>query len=449
MIIWKNGWASLNLIFQKKRVEIEVYMNAELIFVGTELLLGDILNTNGQYISQKLAELGIDVFRKIEVGDNEVRLKRQLQESSQRADYCFLCGGLGSTDDDLTKEVLIDFCSAETFESQPEKDYIFSYFSSDEAREKNRKVYTFPVGAKLFPNVNGTASGFAYSYKDTVFVVLPGPPKEMRPMFEKYVMPYLQGGQSQYESIYLSYLLVGEYRMWEMVHDLPLPDGITLAPYAKEFGAILRMTGNVGKAGVKEEMKELEDKIRERSGHLVFSDSGESIEEKIVSLLKERKQTVSFAESMTAGGLAYKITNVPGSSSVLKESYVTYSNEVKHKLLNVSYETIEKFDVVSEEVAQEMAVGLKKATNSDLCVSITGYAGPEGKNVGTYCVGILYQDTLYTMTCHVMGNREKVRQRAVNYTLHAIYSALTGHFDENLKHSKRDWKWNVKDLFML
>lgn len=355
-------------------------MNCELISVGTEILLGDIVNTNAQFLSQQLAESGINVLFQCTVGDNRSRLLSVLRDAISRSDILILTGGLGPTPDDMTKEVCAEFFEKKLILHEPSLKKIEDFFALKNIPmpESNIKQALIPEGAVVLENDNGTAPGCIMEKDGSFIVILPGPPKEMIPMFLNSVKPWLC--TLSHETI-LSHNIrtfgIGESSMTEAVSDLLESPNPTVAPYAKNGEALLRITA---KAASEEEAEALMapviEEIKKRLGCFIYGIDVTSVEEAAVTLLKEKKLTVAFAESCTGGLCAKRITDISGASSVFHCGVVSYSNEIKNSLLGVSKENLERYGAVSSVVAAEMALGIRKAANADFGVSVTGMAGP-------------------------------------------------------------------------
>ncbi|MGN1418123.1 MAG: competence/damage-inducible protein A [Acutalibacteraceae bacterium] len=371
-------------------------MTCELISVGTELLLGDIVNTNARYLSQKLASLGIDVMFQHTVGDNEERLENALCDALSKSDMVITTGGLGPTADDLTKEVCAKFFSLPLEFDEESFEHIKTYFKNKNLPmvKSNEKQAMLPKGSIILKNNNGTAPGCIMEKNGKMIVVLPGPPREMQPMFENEVVPYLSRfTQGVIKSHSVRTFSIGESAMAEKVKDLLEMKNPTVAPYAKSGEALLRVTA---KAKTQEEAEQLlspvVEEIKNRLGDLVYAVDASSIEEATVSLLKEKNLKVACAESCTAGLVAKRITDIPGASQVFECGTVSYSNEIKHKVLGVDEKALEKYGAVSEIVAAQMAYGAIQVSGADIAVSVTGIAGPEsdetGKEVGLIYIGV-------------------------------------------------------------
>ncbi len=356
-------------------------MNCELISVGTEILLGDILNTNAQFLSRELASLGFNVLFQCTVGDNRLRLLDTLEKAAERSDVIILTGGLGPTPDDMTKEVCAEFCGKKLILNEKILGEIEAFFSlrNIPMPESNKKQAYLPEDSVLLNNNNGTAPGCMLKKGDTLLVVLPGPPKEMIPMFLDEVKPYLRNFTCEtIISHNVRTFGIGESAMSEAVNDLLESSNPTVAPYAKNGEALLRVTAKAASSEKADSlMKPLLDKIKERLGDHIYGIDVQSIEEAAVKLLKEKKLTVAFAESCTGGLCAKRVTDIPGASSVFHCGVVSYSNEIKHSVLGVSEENLKKYGAVSAAVAAEMALGVKKLSGATFGVSVTGMAGPE------------------------------------------------------------------------
>ena len=368
----------------------------ELISVGTEILLGDILNTDAQYLSIELAKLGISVIHQSTVGDNRERLLAQLDEAAKRSDIIILSGGLGPTPDDLTKEVCCEFFGKEMFLHEPTVEKIKEYFSSKgiEMAQNNLKQAMLPKDCVIFPNDNGTAPGMAIEKDGVHILVLPGPPRELKPMFQNCAVPYLMQFSDR---IIVSHNIrtfgIGESSMAERVNDLFDAQNPTVAPYAKDGEALLRVTAM---AKTKEDAESLcepvIEEIKKRLDAYVYGVDYNCIEEAVVEKLKEHHLKVATAESCTGGLIAKRITDVPGASEVFECGIISYANGIKHKVLGVSEDDLNKYGAVSEPVAKQMAQGALKVSGADIAVSVTGIAGPDsdstGKPVGLVYIGL-------------------------------------------------------------
>lgn len=375
----------------------------ELISVGTEILLGDILNTDAQFLSIELARLGISVIHQSTVGDNRERLLAQLKEAADRSDIIILSGGLGPTPDDLTKEVCCEFFGKKMFLHEPTVEKIKTYFSTKgmEMAQNNLKQAMLPKDCVIFPNDNGTAPGMAIEKDGVHILVLPGPPRELKPMFRNCAVPYLMQFSDR---IIVSHNIrtfgIGESSMAERVNDLFDAENPTVAPYAKDGEALLRVTAM---ARTKEEAENLckpvINEIKKRLDGFVYGVDYTCIEEAVIEKLKEKHMKVATAESCTGGLIAKRITDVPGASEVFDCGIISYANEIKHRVLGVSEDDLNKYGAVSEPVARQMARGALKVSGADIAVSVTGIAGPDSdstnKPVGLVYIGLADRDNVW------------------------------------------------------
>jgi len=394
-------------------------MNAEIIAVGTELLLGQILNTNAKFLSVELSKLGINVYYQTVVGDNGQRLKDALSLALKRADLLILTGGLGPTTDDLTKETVAKLLDLPLELHQESLTRIQEYFlrMHREMAPNNEKQAYVPKGCRVLPNEYGTAPGCIIEKENKVVIMLPGPPKEMEPMFKNYVYPYLRNKTNDviYSKV-LRVLGIGESALEQKIMDLiDTQTNPTVALYAKQGEVTIRITAKEkDETGAMKLIEPMENEIRRRLGTAVYGIDEESLEEVTCRLLMEKKLTIATAESCTGGLLAEKITRIPGISQCFNMGVITYSNEAKQKILGVSGETLNKYGAVSSQTVIEMARGIQKYSNADIGVAITGIAGPGGgtatKPVGLVYVGISTRKECWYNELHLSGNRERIRE---------------------------------------
>ncbi len=400
-------------------------MKAIIYSVGTEILLGSILDSNSQFIASRLADLGINLYKMVTVGDNPERLYEALNEAKGKYDYVFVSGGLGPTEDDITKETVVKVLGLEDeiILDDDSYDELKKYFDNkDTAMKVNKKQALFPKSAIVLKNEEGTAPGCIMGDK-TKYILMPGPPNELRAMFDREVVRRLSTDQI-IRSINCKIAILGE---WDVASRIDLSQtNPTISPYAKSSGVELRVTAS---ADNEEKVYKALDRgvkmVRKTFGPLLLTTEYKSREEVLIDELRLRGQFISTAESITGGLVASSIIDVAGASDVIKESYITYSNDIKHKLLDVSYETIEKYDVVSKEVASEMLDGLKDMTNSDLCIVTTGYA-----HLGLAYAGILYKDKKYIKEIRVKGDRNKVRRVIKNKLIDMSILILRGDYED-------------------
>ena len=411
-------------------------MVVELIYVGTEILLGNIVNTNAAYLAEQCALLGCSLYRQSVIGDNEGRMEEMIRQAVSRSDIVILTGGLGPTKDDLTKEVTAKVFGRELHMDEHSRARIEGFFQrrGGKITENNWKQAMVPEGTIVLDNDNGTAPGLIIEDKENgkTAILLPGPPNEMKPMFEKDVAPYLR--KLSPEGIYSRMVKIcgiGESAAETMVEDLmDAQTNPTLAPYAKTGEVHFRITAKARTEEEAEEMMQpLLGEMKNRFGNAIFTTEEKvTLEEAIVEILKERHLTLTTAESCTAGKLAGRIMNVAGASEVYNEGYITYANAAKEKLLGVKHDTLETYGAVSEQTAAEMAIGAAKAAQADAALSVTGIAGPGGgtpeKPVGLVYIGCYVNGNVTVKKCLFTGNREKNRDSSVVQALTLLRSEL-------------------------
>lgn len=407
-------------------------MIAELVSVGTEILLGNIVNTNSAYLSEKCAQLGLSVYYQTVVGDNPGRMKETIRTALERSDVVILTGGLGPTEDDLTKEITAEVMGFPLVEDPHSRELLEAYMKEYEKNNAQRRITAnnykqamVPKGALVLDNHNGTAPGLIMEKDGKTAVLLPGPPMEMKPMFEEAVFPYLRRMQPE---IIVSQMVkicsIGESQVAEEIQDLiEKQENPTIAPYAKTGEVHLRITAKgEDEKECRKMIKPIVRELKSRFGKNIFAvDEQKTLEEAVVDMLKDQELTLALAESCTGGEIASRIVNVPGASEVFGHGFVTYSNRAKRKFLGVKKATLKLQGAVSEKCAKEMAKGGCLAAKSDICLSITGLAGPTGGTeetpVGTVFMGCCYNDKVITREFHFTGNREKIRQQAAAHAL--------------------------------
>ena len=400
----------------------------EILSVGTELLLGNIVNLDAQMLSQELSELGLNVYWHTVVGDNPQRAREAVSIAKKRADIIITTGGLGPTCDDLTKNVLAEAFGKELFFHEPSAERIRSYFqrTGRTMSENNLQQAMLPEGCTVLENDWGTAPGCAFEADGCHVIMLPGPPSECRPMFRYRAVPYLQ---KLSEGIIVSHTLklfgIGESAVEQQLRDqMNAMTNPTLAPYAKEGECELRVTA---KASTEEEAQALlaptVQEMKEKFGNLVYGVDIPSLEALVFSLLKEQGLTLGCAESCTGGLIAKRMTDLAGASQVFKGGIISYTNEVKAKLLNVPAKLLEEHGAVSAPVAQAMAEGARKSLCCDIAISSTGVAGPDkddrGNEVGTMFVAIATPNGSYVRPL-TLGTRP-MRQRLRTQTAHHAF----------------------------
>lgn len=398
-------------------------MVVELISVGTEILLGNIVNTNAAYLSEKCALLGLSLYYQTVVGDNEKRLEETLRTALGRSDAVILSGGLGPTQDDLTKEVAARVTGRPLVLDEHSRQRIEGYFKKagiEKITENNWKQAMIPEGCIILDNDNGTAPGIIIEAEGKAVILLPGPPNELKPMFEKDVRPYLE---SKCPETILSAMVklcgVGESAAETQIRDLiDAQTNPTIATYAKTGEVHLRVTARAkDEKEAKKLLKPVVKELKNRFGDSIYTfDERVSLEQSVIDLLRERELTLTTAESITGGMLAARLTDVPGASDVLKQGFVTYCNRAKRKLLDVKKSTLKDYGAVSEKTAKEMAKNGAFITGSDVCVALTGIAGPaaaEDKPVGLVYVACSYLGKMKVQEFRLSGSRAKIRESTV------------------------------------
>ena len=376
-------------------------MKSMILSVGTELLFGQITNTNSVYLSQQLNSLGLDVLHHHTVGDNPKRLAEVITHSLLDCDIIIATGGLGPTQDDLTKEVVCEVMGDTLSLDENVLDNIKALFRkiNRDMTENNEKQAYLPSRATVFFNDVGSAPGFALTNKGKVVICMPGPPRELKPMFENHARPYLEK-LTDSKIYYKMIKTFGAGESWLETELFDLIDSQTdptIATYAKEGECALRVASKRStEAEAISAVNAMTETIKDRIGELIYSFDDESIHEVACKILMEKNISISCAESCTGGVFSEYLTRVPGISSVFDRSFITYSNRSKIEELSVKPETIESFGAVSAEVALEMARGVKAKSGSRLCISVTGVAGPGGgteeKPVGLSYIGLVFDD---------------------------------------------------------
>ena len=400
-------------------------MKSAILSVGTELLFGQITNTNTVFLSQQLNLLGFDVMYHYTVGDNPERLEEMIQMAFKDCDLIITTGGLGPTQDDLTKEIACKALEDEMVLHQPSMDLLESYFKKQnrEMTENNRKQAYMPSRATVFDNDAGTAPGFALEKEGKYIICMPGPPREMTRMFQRRVLPYLE--EKSEGTIYYRMIRtfgIGESMLeTELVHLINAQTDPTLATYAKEGECCLRIASKrKSKEEAVEAVDTMLDQVKSIIGKFIYSCDNEELVNVVAKKLICQKLTISSAESCTGGMFAAALTGISGISQVFDRSLVTYSNEAKMDELGVKRKTLDAHGAVSEETAREMAEGLQRVSGSDICISVTGIAGPEGgtadKPVGLVYIGAAYNGKTIC---------RKVQMRNVNRNWNRNYAVLS------------------------
>lgn len=409
-------------------------MKAEIIAVGSELLLGQIVNTNAQFLSVQLAEMGISIHYHTVVGDNSDRLLDAIQIAEGRADLILFSGGLGPTKDDLTKETIAKHLGVSLVTDQKALAFITDFFEkrNHPMTENNKKQALVLEGAEVLANHHGMAPGMFYQSATHSYILLPGPPNELEPMFQFEAKPLIAKEIFKNQQIFshvIRFYGIGEAELETELEDLiDAQTNPTIAPLASDSEVTIRLTA----LGATEEeawskIKEVQAEILNRVGKYVYGYNNDSLALNLKQKLVEANLTISAAESMTAGLFQAELAAIPGMAEVLVGGMVTYNEKVKVENLGVSQQTIDQFSVVSKEVAEEMAIRSRAVFDSDIGVGITGAAGPDshgGQPAGTIWIGIALDDQVKSYELHLAGMRNTNRIRAVKYAIHYLLQLL-------------------------
>lgn len=397
-------------------------MNAEILAVGTEILLGNIVNTNAQVLANGLAELGINVLHQTVVGDNAARLTDAIRLALSRSDILITTGGLGPTGDDITRETIAAVLGRRLVRDEPSMRVIRDYFARTGRKmgPSNEKQAMLPEGCIVLRNDWGTAPACAVEQGGKTVIMLPGPPREMGPIFAERVRPYLQKySDGVIASVNLREFGIPESTVQEQLDDLMRGTSPTLSPYAKEGEVQLRVTA---KAATQEQAlaicRPVAEEVKHRLGPAVYGEDVDSLQQVVVQALARLHKTIALAESCTGGTTAGRITEVPGSSAVFECGIVSYANRVKHALLGVSDDTLRQQGAVSPETAAQMAEGVRARAAADFGVGITGIAGPDGgtaeKPVGLVYIAVSDGKDCFVRRClfgHTLAKGERAHIR--------------------------------------
>lgn len=412
-------------------------MRAEIFSVGTELLLGQIIDTNATFLAQRLSQLGIDCFHKTTVGDNPARLVAALQLSRERAELIISTGGLGPTEDDLTAAGAAQAMGVDLVLDEPSAEALRQRLAQRNLPllPSHLKQAWIPRGSRALPNSVGTAPGFILEQEGKTIISLPGPPAEMKPMFEASVAPYLRrlpGAGGTIKSRMLRFMGIGESLIEDKVKDLIQAQGNpTLAPLASHGEVRLRITAKAADEAQAEALiAPLEAEIRRRLGEFLVGADEEQVEATVSRLLKERELTLALAESCTGGLISHRLTNLPGASKFLRADLVCYSDQAKIALLGVKQDTIISHGAVSDQTAREMATGVRRVTGADLGLAVTGLAGPSGgsadKPVGLVYIAVAKEQWTGCEEYRFTGERELIKHQAANAALNLLRKTLQG-----------------------
>lgn len=408
-------------------------MKAGILAIGTELLMGQTLNSNAAELSRELSEIGVGVYLHYTVGDNRQRMATHLKMLMDSCDLVITTGGLGPTQDDITKDVLAEVLNVPMVLHEPSLEYIkkrFMKFNRTMPDNNLRQAY-FPEGAFILDNEKGTAPACRVELDHCTVIVLPGPPSEMRHVFHAHVKPYLlTKTDSQMYSAYLSIYDMGESMVEEkLLHLIDNQTDPTLATYAGDGKVLLRVTASMGtKLENQQKVDQMVSEIKEIIGAYVVSDKGESLPEVLLNLLSFKQKTVAFAESCTGGKMVSSLVSYSGASNCVHSGIVCYSNDSKIKALGVSENTLAQSGAVSRETCLEMTRGILRVSGADFGVAVTGIAGPLGgsdeKPVGLVYIGIGYEGGVEVHELHFFGDREQIQNRVSLKGLKLIYDKL-------------------------
>ncbi|PKM50644.1 MAG: competence/damage-inducible protein A [Firmicutes bacterium HGW-Firmicutes-7] len=408
-------------------------MIAEIICVGTELLLGDILNTNAQYLSARLADLGVSLYYQTVVGDNEDRLIQTINNAKERSDLIILSGGLGPTSDDITKETVAKALNLPLSlnDDQAKKLEQFFLYRNIPMANNNLKQAFMPDGAIILDNNNGTAAGILIESSRKIFIILPGPPNELVPMFEESVVPYLRRNSNDcIVSRTLKLIGIGESSAAELVQSIiDKQTNPSIAPYAKLSEVHFRITARSTSIEQAQHLiTATEVEMRKQLDKYIYTTEEKELEEIIVEILSKNNNTIAIAESCTGGLLSSTLINCSGVSEVFKEGLITYSNESKVRELGVDKNVIDLYGAVSKQVVEQMAIGIKNRAKTDIGIAISGIAGPTGgteeKPVGLVYIAITYKNETFIKKLQLSGNRMKIRTSAAKQGLVFLYQVL-------------------------
>ncbi len=410
-------------------------MNTEILCVGTELLLGDTVNTNASYICLKLAEVGIDCFYHSVVGDNSEKIKSGLDIALKRADLIIITGGLGPTDDDITMQSAADYFSKDLVFNEDAYQKVREFFESRNRKvpQKAKKQAYFPEGAEIIPNFTGTAPGVFWKINGKILIILPGVPDELYKMWETSIQEKLRSfSDSVLIKRFLKFFGIPEGTVGEKIKDLMALENPTVAPLVSDGQVNVRIVAKAATVQQAESsIKNIEKQVLQRIGEFFWGYDNDSLEKVVGQALAQKKLSVSVAESCTGGLISSRLTDISGSSSYIKLNLTTYSNEAKINTLKVNPELIDKYGAVSEPVAREMAENVRKYSKTDIGLGVTGIAGPAGgtpeKPVGLVYIGLSDKDraVVHRVNINPEFERKVVKHRASQYALNFLRLFIT------------------------
>ena len=410
------------------------HYKAEIIAVGTELLLGQISNTNAQWISEKLAAIGINIYNHVVVGDNMERVESAFSQAQTRSDIIIVTGGLGPTEDDMTREAFHRISNLDVIEHEPSMEKIERFFAKRqvEMTPNNRRQARIFNGAQVLDNKVGMAPGMIVVHENKTWIFLPGVPREMKQLVSNDVLPYLiklTGNEEIIKSVVLKFIGIGEssleHELRDLIHAQTNP---TIAPLAQQDGVVIRLTAKERTADkVNVLLEDMKQQILQRVGDYFYGTDDETIEQQVIKLLKEQRQSLAAAESLTGGMFTSKLISVDGASEVCPGGIVSYAEKVKQNVLGVSEKTIQTEGTVSEACALEMAMNVRKQLNATIGISFTGVAGPEeteGHPTGTVYMAICTSNQQSVNKYLFQGDRNAIRRRTVLKGLENILKTL-------------------------
>lgn len=405
-------------------------MNAEIIAIGDEVIKGYTINTNASYISKQLQTIGITPDYHTGVRDHAAAIKTAINTAIERSKYIVVTGGLGPTKDDLTKETICETLGLPLHTKEELLQSITDYFeeTNETMPRINEKQAIFPAEAYILKNEFGTAPGCIIEYKQAVIILLPGPPREMRPMLDNEVIPYLKQKQTFYnETLDIKLFGLGESEVATRLQGiLGEFEWGSIATYVGEYEIIVRITVESSRLEyAKEQLLQKKKEVEECLGSFVIGYNKDRLEEIIAKFLLDSKKTIATVESCTGGLLAGTLVNCSGISNCFNEGIVTYSNAAKMKYVGVKEETLQSVGAVSKQTAKEMAEGIRRVSGADIGLSTTGIAGPDGgtaeKPVGLVYIGIATEEKTYVYELHLKGTRKEVREKTVKNILFQLY----------------------------
>ena len=411
-------------------------MKASILCIGDEVLCGDVLNSNGTFFAKELTEIGIEVVKHVVVSDDFDMVEGAVRDALEISDIIITTGGLGPTEDDMTKEAIAEVTGRKLVEVPEAREHVESYFRQKlkgyRIAPNNYRQAVFPEGAEIIINESGTAPGaYLHLEGDKTIIMVPGPPRENTNMYNLHVKEYLQKRLNKFftSKDYMTTGMGESDLEYELRKVLPEDTPVNVNTYFNDSGVKIKAVSKADNLeDSKRELEKIDKIITKRFEKYIYSTEGETLPEKLVSFMSERNMTFSCAESCTGGLLASFITAIPGASDMFEGSAVTYTNEIKHRLLGVKNETLEAHGAVSSECVREMAEGCAKLFNTDVAVSISGIAGPTGatkdKPLGTVFMGFYVNGKVTSEEFHITGDRRRVQHRSVYYALQNIFKLM-------------------------